>query len=400
MKYLRYPVNFYTNDINSLCLDICSFLGCSYFLFDNYKIPLSDSFLIAPIRKLVINSLTTFTSDFSRFRISKDFFQAIDKIKNINKLVARGYYLPHTYSHPQLPTLIIYKQMTTYGNKPVIISENLVRPGEFILVTENIEVIATLSFYDEVNDTHTNLPDELMSISFFNKENYTIDYFLESSNFDNQKTINNKVYSYTDVTHHRFEKSFFEERTTVQPLLTEEFQFTQIFPVLNQELHEEFLHDIKQSTLWVKRHSDNFVQMSLDILEMSKLSDCPASITSIIEEIKKPETVQAISKISDMSVKYVNEIYAYRMQNGEFFDVHEDHHMNGKLLVRFNWLLQLPTNRKHDLRFVKNETVYCCQSLPNSATIFRLGEQTPHDVSLIPWDADCDRINIILTFGN
>lgn len=400
MKYFRYPINFYTNDINLLCLDICSFLGCSDFLFDNYQIPLGDSFLIAPIRKFVANNCTQIVPEFTRFRMSKIFFEAIDKIKNINRLVARGYYLPHTYLHSQLPMLIVYKQMTTYGNKPVIISENLVRPGEFILVPENIEVIATLSFYDEVNDTHTSLPDELMSISFFAQEDYTVNYFLDSSNFDNQKTLNNKAYSFTDVTLYKFEKSFFEERTTIKQIFTKDFQFTQIFPVLNQQLHKELLYDIKQSNLWVKRHSDNFIQMSLDILEMSKLSNCPSSITGIIDEIKKLDTVKAISKISGISLKSVNEVYAYRMKKGEFIDLHEDNLMNGKLLVRFNWLLQLPSNRKHDLRFANNETVYCSQSLPNTATIFRLGEQTPHDVSLIPWDADCDRINIILTFGN
>jgi hypothetical protein len=375
-------------------------LGCSDFLFDNYQIPLGDSFLIAPIRKFVANNSTQIVPDFTRFRMSKIFFEAIDKIKNINRLVARGYYLPHTYLQSQLPMLIVYKQMTTYGNKPVIISENLVRPGEFILVPENIEVIATLSFYDEVNDTHTSLPDELMSISFFTEQDYTVDYFLNQSNFDNKRTLTDKAYSFTDVAPHKFEKSFFEEKTTVEQFFTDQFQFTQILPVLNHQLHEQLLHDIKQSTLWVKRHSDNFIQMSLDILEMSKLSDCPSSITGIIDEIKKPETIKAISKISGISVKFVNEIYAYRMKQGEFFDLHEDNPMNGKLLVRFNWLLQLPANRKHDLRFEKNETVYCCQSLPNSATIFRLGTETPHDVSLIPWDADCDRINIILTFGN
>jgi len=400
MKYFRYPINFYTSDINSLCVDICSFLGCSDFWFDSYQIPVGDSFLIAPVRKFVANNHAKIAPEFTRFRISQNFFEAIEQIKNINKLVARGYYLPHTYSHSQLPTLIIYKQMTAYSNKPVIISENLVRPGELVLVPENIEVIATLSFYDEVNDTHTSLPDELISISFFTEQDYTVNYFLTQSNFDNKRTLTNKAYSFTDVTPHKFEKSFFEERTTVEQLFTDEFQFTQIFPVLNEQLHEQLLHDIKQSKLWVKRHSDNFIQMSLDILEISKLTNCPSSIKEIIDEIKKPETIQAISKISGISVKSVNEIYAYRMKQGEFFDLHEDNPMNGKLLVRVNWLLQLPTKRKHDLRFKKNKTVYCCQSLPNSATIFHLGTKTPHDVSLIPWDPDHDRINIILTFGN
>lgn len=400
MKFFRYPINFYTSDINSLCVDICSFLGCSEFLFDSYQIPIGNSFLIAPIRKFIAKNPTKLEPEFTRFGVSQKFIKKIEQVKNINRLVARGYYVPHTYSYSSLPILTIYKQMSPYGNKPIIISENSVRPGEFILVPENIEVLATLSFYDEMKDSYNDLPDELIGISFFCQEDYTVNYFLDVSDFDNKKTLTDKAYSFIDFKPYNLEKSFFEGRTTVKKIFTEEFQFTQIFPILNQQLHEQLLHDIVHSTLWVKRHSDNYIQMSLDIFEMSKLSNCPSSIIEVIDEIKKSETIKAISKISGISVKYVNEIYAFKMQPGEFIDFHEDNPMQEKLLVRFNWLLQVPSDRTHDLRFKKNETVYCCQSLPNSATIFRLGEQTPHDVSLISWDADCDRINIILTFGN
>ncbi|MBK7694307.1 MAG: hypothetical protein IPI30_08275 [Saprospiraceae bacterium] len=68
-----------------------------------------------------------------------------------------------------------------------------------------------------------------------------------------------------------------------------------------------------------------------------------------------------------------------------------------------NWLIQNPSTPKEDMRFWnpfnKEEDVVIYQAIENSITIFKIGDETPHDIAPIPEITDKDRINIVLTYG-
>jgi hypothetical protein len=73
------------------------------------------------------------------------------------------------------------------------------------------------------------------------------------------------------------------------------------------------------------------------------------------------------------------------------------------LLLRLNWLVASPTGRDIDMRFWDpqnpTEPARLYSARPNSAILFLLGDETPHDVAPIPWHTDESRYNFVLTFG-
>ena len=110
-----------------------------------------------------------------------------------------------------------------------------------------------------------------------------------------------------------------------------------------------------------------------------------------------------MTKLSGLNLSALREVYAFHMQSNEFITKHADSTLNGQLLVRFNWLLQNPTERNYDLRFWKGKAsekpITRYKAIPNSATVFYVGDTTPHDLTPLPENCDKDRYNIVLTFG-
>jgi hypothetical protein len=379
MKIL-YPINLITSDVIESSTKLVDFLNADYFEKTLHGQKLGDMYLLGSYCKA------------SKFI----------KIKNeyiSDNVIARGCYLPQNYTGIR-PLISIFKEIKGLNSKPTLISECHLNSGELIVVPESSEVFALVSHFEVDIDSSTEFPESINWFSWFS-HNKNHSFFSQSvcNYFDSSIFLNKKINKIEALCL----KEPFLEAGVNESLMGEHKKYIQIHPIMDENDFFNFVSAIVAANFWVYRSGDTYSQRVLDILEWSKLKETPEIVKQTINKLNSNSFISKISKLCGVKCSSIKEIIAYRMSKGEGILNHTDGTYNGELIVRFNWLLQNPSNRTFDLRFWNPESddkADCFVAIPNSASIFFLGIETPHDLEPMPENCDKDRYNIILTFGH
>jgi hypothetical protein len=262
-------------------------------------------------------------------------------------------------------------------------------------------VLCVVSHQSSSIDAKTELPKEFIWVDY-SKEGYSVEpkfnFNIDSLDNSPENRISDKV-NFVELP----KDLIHTLSNSLDRCLTNESQHFQLFPFLDKKSHELFRKEIEKSKLWVRRTGDIYTQVAMDIIEWSKQSDCPAIIKDVLGTFNNPLLIEKFSKLTGVDLKELREISAYRMINNEFVNNHADGTFNGFLKVRVNWLIQNPSSRTDDMRFWNpfdvNGKITIYKAIENSITLFRIGEETPHDIAPVPNQIDKDRINIVFTYG-
>ena len=402
---VRYPINLISNNIEQAINNVSGLLNASKATEVTPGTNIDDVYFIGPYN--LVKDLHAKCPDEYRksLLILIDDSAQSNRYKHDEKLIANGVYLPYQYQG-NCPFIMLYKRVDVLNGKPVLISENYLTPGELVVVPETSELFAVL-FYNDGDVC--GIPDDIRWFSWYSEQEqnkpedtygitYKINYEDEyaKNGFQNAEliTLDRPLFDY-------------EESELCQQLMTWENPVVHITPILSSQEAKELLTQLKLCNAWIRRTGENnvlYTEESFDIWEYSKRDDSPKIFKNLINKLESDSLLNVMRKISGMDVKTLREIYSFRMKSNDFITKHADSSLGGQLLVRFNWLLQSPTGREHDLRFWKGENtdepIVRYKAIPNSATIFRLGHSTPHDVTPLPDDCDQNRYNLVITFGD
>jgi hypothetical protein len=315
--------------------------------------------------------------------------------------IAKGLYAPHTYSKSDLPVILYYKLVPELDNKPVLTKEFKMKPGEFLIIPESSEYLCAVSYQDSRMDAKSELPEEFIWVQFL-KDGYKVE---KKFNFNKELadiTPEKRIKKIGKCL--RIKENFAEPNIEIQ---NKQFNVSslhfQLFPFISEAEHQTFKYEMDKSNLWVRRTGDIYTQVAMDIIEWTKKTDCPSIIKEVLAKFRNQNLIANLSKLTGIKLENLLEISAYKLIKNEYVNNHSDGTFNNYLKVRVNWLIQNPSTRKEDMRFWnpfnKEEDVVIYQAIENSITIFKIGDETPHDIAPIPEITDKDRINIVLTYG-
>jgi hypothetical protein len=402
---IRYPINLVSKNVGETLNNVSKLLNADTVLEVQQGAKLDDIYFVGPYD--LVRDLYATQSDDNKtsLMILIDENLKSSRYNPDRKIVANGAYLPYDYKG-NCPFLMLYKRVDVLDGKPVLISENYLTPGELVVVPESSELFAVL-FYN--NGQVCNMPDEVKWFCWYSEEDwnesekaYSITYRINYEDEYRQNGFQDgKLIELNDAL------LDCQESQISDCLMSYDKSVIQIMPILHDDENEELLNQLKLCNGWIRRTGENnilYTQETFDIWEYSKKDDAPKIFKDVISRLKSDDLLRVMRKLSGMDVKELREVYAFHMRSNEFITKHADSSLGGQLLVRFNWLLQSPTSREYDLRFWKgenaNEPITRYKAIPNSATIFYLGDATPHDLTPLPEDCDQDRYNIVITFGN
>jgi hypothetical protein len=315
--------------------------------------------------------------------------------------IAKGLYAPHTYSKSDLPVILYYKLVPELDNKPVLTKEFKMKPGEFLIIPESSEYLCAVSYQDSRMDAKSELPEEFIWVQFL-KDGYKVE---KKFNFNKEladTTPEKRIKKIGKCL--RIKENFAEPNIEIQnKQFNDSSLHFQLFPFISEAEHHTFKYEMDKSNLWVRRTGDIYTQVAMDIIEWTKKTDCPSIIKEVLAKFRNQNLIANLSKLTGIKLEKLLEISAYKLIKNEYVNNHSDGTFNNYLKVRVNWLIQNPSTRKEDMRFWnpfnKEEDVVIYQAIENSITIFKIGDETPHDIAPIPEITDKDRINIVLTYG-
>jgi len=394
MIEFREPFSFITDSIEKGCTQIAKLFCSTYSLNKKDISRLDGNYVVGP------NILVKEIANGVHF---KEIFESENpdfKLKN-KCSIAKGLFVPFDYEKADLPIVLYYKIVPELKNKPVLTKEYKMKPGEFLIIPESSEVLCVVSYQDSRMDAKTELPKEFIWIDF-SKEGYTVtpkfNFNLENAETSPEKRALKKGNN-VELPENLIETSI----SSLKNSFANSSQHFQLFPFLNNRTHELFKEELEKSKLWVRRTGDIYTQVAMDIIEWSKQMDCPSIVKDVLKIFESPLLIKKFSKLTNIDLKELKEISAYRMVNNEFVANHADGTFNDLLKIRVNWLVQNPSSRTDDMRFWnpfdKTGKVTIYQAIENSITVFKMGEETPHDIAPVPNQIDKDRINIVFTYG-
>jgi hypothetical protein len=400
---VRYPINLISKNVNDILPNVSALLNASKVLKVQQGTKLEDVYFVGPFK--LVKDLYAKQNDFDKGSLRILIDESTNK-KGENKdqkIIANGAYLPSDYKG-NLPFLMIYKRIEALDGKPVLISENYLTPGELVVVHEASEFFAVL-FY---NDGQVcKIPDKVEWFSWYSDE---VNNEIETTAKTTYRINYDKDYlesDYRDGKIVELKTPLLDCNPIEEQLIDWNESIIQVTPILSEADANELLNELKSCKAWVRRTGENnilYTQETFDILEYSQKQNAPKIFGELINKLQSEKLLKIMSKLSGMELTALREVYAFHMQANEFITKHADSTLDGQLLVRFNWLLQSPTARQYDLRFWKGKDsekpITRYKALPNSATIFYVGDTTPHDLTPLPEDCDKDRYNIVLTFGH
>lgn len=402
---VRYPINLISDNVEELLSNVSGLLNATQVLKVPQGAKIDDFSFIGPYN-LVKDLYTKYSDDSkSSLLILIDESAKSTRYAHNKKVIANGVYLPSDYEG-NCPFLMLYKRVDVLNGKPILISENYLTPGELVVVSETSELFAVLFYNDgEVCE----IPDDVQWFCWYSDQ--------EQTELSKSYNVGYKI-NYDD----EYAKNGFQDGELIilnQPLLNyQESEFSNqlmnwdnpvihVTPILSSEDIEELLKQLKLCNAWIRRTGENnilYTQETFDIWEYAKRDDSPKIFKDLIAKLESDNLLKVMRKLTGMKVNELREVYAFHMRSNEFITKHADSSLGEQLLVRFNWLLQSPTGREYDLRFWEGENtekpITRYKAIPNSATIFYLGDSTPHDLTPLPEDCDQDRYNLVITFGD
>lgn len=307
--------------------------------------------------------------------------------------VAWGVWLPDDFDPAQAPVAQIFRFLPHLGKRPVLISENRMRPGELLVVGDASDFVLTL-----VSVAEDSAVCDLRWYVWRGKKPAAAPGVNEAS-----------LPEVSNPDHVMFEEGrFFELPNAWLPRANGPFaaeHFAQAFsmqigPMLNPSMAAAFA-DALSTAPWTRRSGDIYTQDSLDIVAWSR-ADAPAVVRDVVEFISQASTIERIVEITGVPVTHLRELFAYRLLADERILNHADTTFGGELLVRVNWLVAVPAPREWDLRFWSPDREQTSgvqyRAIANRAVIFAIGPHTPHDVAPLR-TGSTPRLNIVLTFG-
>lgn len=308
-------------------------------------------------------------------------------------VVAWAVHLSPQTPSAQAPVVMVYRFVPALGGAPVLITENRMIPGELVFVPESSETIVTIALYPECDPAgltwHSVIGSTPASRSL---PSIAITAVREPEG----PTLQPDCIALSAPL-------FGKEEPAELDLLGEHCRSVQVAPVLDWHEHE-VLQEYLSRAPWQRREGDIYSQDSLDIVQWVLAGDGPRELVDLVERLQSTAVVKRVARLTGQAITKTHEVFSYRLRPGERILVHSDSTEGGELLLRINWLVASPTGREFDMRFWDPENpqapVQLYSARPNSATVFLLGDETPHDVAPIPWQTEESRYNFVLTFGN
>jgi len=305
---------------------------------------------------------------------------------------AWGVYLPPDVPESDTPLLMFFRQIDHLGNRPVLVKEEHLRPGELVVVPATSEVIAAVSL-----DGAAGVERLLW-------------HFWEGISAEEILPPCSRSISNTDLGERPFvpgpqvalKAPWLTSGVEVEMLFGPNRSSFQLGPMLSEEDHAQLVVALRAAP-WLRREGEIYTQDSLDVLSWVRSGSGPGALAPLMARLTDSALVDRVARMCGTPLTRIREVYAYRLRAGERILVHADGTVGGQLLVRVNWLIQVPTARTVDLRFwnpASDKEAVIYPSRANCATVFQMGEANPHDVAPVPDDADADRINIVMTFGH
>jgi hypothetical protein len=317
------------------------------------------------------------------------------------KVLGKGLYIPLDYAEPNLPIALYYRLVKELGDKPVLVQEYRMNPGDLLVVPDSSTVVCCVSYQDSRTDAITSMPEEFQWICWTGTESVKDPMAIGS---DKAEKVQENKWFETPPRNLTFSPCFINApKNELVRCLDDSTQCVQLYPLAHSGEMQQLREALLASPAWIRRTGDIYTQVAIDLNELIKTPNCPAIVHKFVSTFKSQDFVDRVSAITGLALTELREIATYRMVGGEYISNHADGTFGGYLKVRLNWLLQNPVARKTDLRFWDPEKPalgrITFDAKENALTVFFVGEETPHDITPLPDTVEKDRLNIVMSFG-
>lgn len=314
----------------------------------------------------------------------------------VSEAVAWGLWADRTMPPELAPVVQVFRRVPGLGARPVLVSENKLCAGDFLVVTADCDAIVALPLITGAADA--------AFLHWFSWRGAPAQArpaeadAVEASEDDPDLTPPHE---------HRTLRAagpwLSGASLEGDGRLSPEHPALQITPMLPDAQSDDLARAIAAGP-WCRRAGDIYSQDCLDLGAWVDAGAAPEVVRSLVARIRAPEMPARVGQTVGVEVEALRELFAYRLRAGERILRHSDTQYEGQLLVRINWLLAVSETpaRPYDLRFWDpsdgERLRYAFPARPNHAVFFLIGDDNPHDVPVMPPDAS-PRINLVLTFG-
>lgn len=297
-----------------------------------------------------------------------------------------------------------YRSIPALGNRPVLVRENHLKPGELVIVPESSEMIVVLAIEADDGDLATQLEWYVWSV-----HHHSVVHEIESAPPEEPPAFANepaepRAGAVIAGPQLRFDRPLLTQRSVDETFPLNAAQpWVQLGPILDDVDYSCLLTELRAAQ-WERREGEIYTQDSFDLLAWCRQRTASTHLIDVIRRLTSPEFLSQVARLTEVPFVSLRELYAYRLLPDERILIHGDGTDGGDLVLRMNLLIQAPENRPIDFRFwnpsYPERAPVVFGAVPNCAVFFLMGPETPHDILPVPTAATLPRLNLIMTFGN
>ncbi|MCT7974466.1 hypothetical protein [Laspinema olomoucense] len=319
---------------------------------------------------------------------------------NSTPIIAWGVWMPFEDNPLHAPLVQIYRPLPQSGDRPLLISEQPLLPGELMIVTEHSESLVTLSPC-ELTQT---LPDNLQWFAWYSDLTRKTERPILCKNYPliPQHQIPDTLLYHPGPTLLNPTPWLKNLSSKIPYQLTPQTSSFQIFSIVpGNELADLAL--ALNAAPWTRQIQENSSHDTCNILAWSHHPDCPLIVKELVWQLQNPALKKKVAQLTGIPLITRRTLTCDRLRPGDRLFPGKNSPSDGKVRVQLHWILQVPhtPERPWDLRVRslnapdKPQTVYAAK--PNSALCFLIGKDHSYEIPVIPKDAT-DRLSIMMTF--
>ncbi|MCT7959880.1 hypothetical protein NG791_04290 [Laspinema sp. D1] len=315
-------------------------------------------------------------------------------------MIAWGVWMPPQDNPLHAPLVQVYRPLRQSGDRPLLISEQPLQPGELIIVTEHCDSLVMLS-PSEVTQT---LPDHLQWFvwhSDISMKNFRPIYGQPYPQIFQPQTPVNTINNPGPILRNSppWLRDCYPEITF--PLTPKTPSFQLISLLTSEELAALTL--ALNDAPWTRQIREASSHDICNLVPWSQSRTCPSVVKQMVWQLQNPNLKRKVAELTGIPVISRRELIGSRLRPGDRLFPGQNPPRDGKLRVQLHWVLQVPhtPERPWDLRVGSSNSpespsiVYAAK--PNSALCLLIGTDSSYEIPLIPENAG-DRLSIIMTF--
>lgn len=315
-------------------------------------------------------------------------------------IIAWGVWMPCQDNPLPAPLVQVYRPLRQSGDRPLLISEQPLQPGELIIVTEHCDSLVMLS-PSEVTQT---LPEHLQWFVWHSDLSLKTFRPISGQPYPRipQPPIPVNPLNHPGPilrTSPPWLSDFYPEITFPLTPKTPTFQLISILPSEELSALTLALNDAP----WTRQIRETSSHDICNLVPWSQSRTCPSIVKQMVWQLQNPSLKRKVAELTGIPVTGRRELTCSRLRAGDRLFPGKNPPSDGKLRVQLHWVLQVPdsSQRPWDLTVRSPNSpetpqiVYAAK--PNSALCLLIGTDSSYEIPEIPEDAG-DRLSIMMTF--